>query len=379
MPALSIARLEKLPRNAFGKILLAALPAAGAGVLVNHLIDGWVASLVVGATTCAVVYVLFIMVLRPHPEDVRALAAAGCDVVVCDDGLQHYALRRDVEIEVIDGRRRYGNGHVLPAGPLREPVERGARCDFRVVNLPPGESADAQTGFGEWPMRLSGESAVPVLRGRAQPLTSFAGQRVHAVAGIGDPERFFAMLRALGIAVVPHAFSDHHRYVAGDFQFGSELPLLMTEKDAVKCERFADRRFWSRPVEADAVLALLTREPLVLTNVPRLNDVRTMQTLLAQMGVDLAQGLDRLVKLRDGPGRGVSAPWHACLLGQQDLDFGRGALLAGNQLDAARAARPRLSRALIVPSGTPTSRATSWTERSAMWCSTSAWRWDSGS
>jgi tetraacyldisaccharide 4'-kinase len=188
---------------------------------------------------------------RDRAAAAKALADAGCDVVVCDDGLQHYALRRDVEIEVIDGRRRYGNGRVLPAGPLREPIERGARCDFRVVNLPLGEQADSQTGFGEWPMRLSGDSAVPTLGGRRQPLVSFAGQRVHAVAGIGDPERFFSMLRALGIAVVPHAFSDHHRYVADDFQFGSDLPVLMTEKDAVKCAAFAGSRHYKVPVRAD--------------------------------------------------------------------------------------------------------------------------------
>ncbi len=188
---------------------------------------------------------------RDRAAAAKALADAGCDVVVCDDGLQHYALRRDVEIEVIDGRRRYGNGHVLPAGPLREPVERGTHCDFRVVNLPLGEPVDGQTGFGEWPMRLSGNSAVPVLGGRPQPLASFAGQRVHAVAGIGDPERFFSMLRALEIAVVPHAFSDHHRYVAGDFQFGSDLPLLMTEKDAVKCAAFAGARHFKVPVRAE--------------------------------------------------------------------------------------------------------------------------------
>lgn len=188
---------------------------------------------------------------RDRAAAARELAESGCDVVVCDDGLQHYALRRDVEIEVIDGRRRYGNGHVLPAGPLREPVERGARCDFRVVNLPLGESVETQTGFGEWPMRLVGDSAVPVKGGRPRSLASFAGQRVHAVAGIGDPERFFSMLRALGVAVVPHAFGDHHRYVAGDFEFGSDLPVLLTEKDAVKCTAFASGRHFKVPVRAD--------------------------------------------------------------------------------------------------------------------------------
>jgi tetraacyldisaccharide 4'-kinase len=185
---------------------------------------------------------------RDRVAAAQALAAAGCDIVLCDDGLQHYRLRRDIEIEVVDGRRRYGNGRLLPAGPLREPVERGNACDFRVVNLPPTETAGA--GFGEWPMHLLASRAVPVLGGRPQPLSTFAGQRVHAVAGIGDPERFFAMLRRLDIAVVPHAFPDHHRYVAADFQFGSDLPVLMTEKDAVKCVDFAGARHYSVPVDA---------------------------------------------------------------------------------------------------------------------------------
>ncbi len=194
-----------------------------------------------------------------------ALVAIGCDIIVSDDGLQHYRLVRDVEIEVVDGRRRYGNGLLLPAGPLREPVVRGAACDFRVVNLPPAGDDDASAGFGEWPMRLLADRALPVLGGRAQPLSAYVGQRVHAVAGIGDPERFFAMLRALGIAIVPHAFADHHRYVAADFQFGSDLPVLMTEKDAVKCVAFASLRHYSVPVCAELPeafwVALLDRLP----------------------------------------------------------------------------------------------------------------------
>ena len=202
---------------------------------------------------------------RDRVAAARALADTGCDIVLCDDGLQHYRLRRDVEIEVIDGRRRYGNGRLLPAGPLREPIERGGQCDFRVVNLPPTETSGA--GFGEWPMHLLASRAVPVLGGRAQLLSTFAGQRVHAVAGIGDPERFFSMLRALDIAVVPHAFPDHHRYSAADFQFGSDLPVLMTEKDAVKCVAFAGARHFSVPVDAQLPeafwIALLERLSLL--------------------------------------------------------------------------------------------------------------------
>jgi tetraacyldisaccharide 4'-kinase len=203
---------------------------------------------------------------RDRVAAARALAAAGCDIVVCDDGLQHYRLARNMEIEVIDGRRRYGNGQLLPAGPLREPPERAARCDFRVVNLPAG---GAEAGFGEWPMHLLPGDAQPLVGGRARPLAAFAGQRVHAVAGIGNPERFFEMLRGLGIAVVPHAFADHHRYAAGDFDFGSRLPVLMTEKDAVKCRALADAQFHAVPVRAElpeafwiSLLDKLPRRPM---------------------------------------------------------------------------------------------------------------------
>ncbi|MCJ0824659.1 tetraacyldisaccharide 4'-kinase [Luteimonas sp. 50] len=192
----------------------------------------------------------------------RALVAEGCDIVVCDDGLQHYRLARDLEIEVLDAHRRHGNRRLLPAGPLREPVERAAACDFHVANAGDG---DANVGFGEWPMRLLSGHALPLLGGRPQPLSSFAGQRVHAVAGIGDPERFFAMLRGLGIAVVPHAFADHHRFEADDFQFGSDLPVLMTEKDAVKCTAFVGDRHYSVPIRAELPeafwIALLDRLP----------------------------------------------------------------------------------------------------------------------
>lgn len=193
----------------------------------------------------------------------RALAQAGCDIVVCDDGLQHYRLQRDLEIEVIDGRRRYGNGELLPAGPLREPAGRGDACDFRVLNT--GSDPDLAAAFGEWPMWLQPGDALPMAGGRPRALSTFAGQRVHAVAGIGDPERFFAMLRTLGIAVVPHAFGDHHHYVRDDLRFGSDLPVLLTAKDAVKCAAFANDRYFTVPVRAELPeafwVALLDRLP----------------------------------------------------------------------------------------------------------------------
>ncbi|BCT93509.1 tetraacyldisaccharide 4'-kinase [Lysobacter helvus] len=202
---------------------------------------------------------------RDRVAAARALAQAGCDIVVCDDGLQHYRLARDVEIDVADGRRGRGNGQLLPAGPLREPIERAMRCDFRVVNVGAGGDGEGIAGFGEWPMQLVPGDAHPLVGGRPRPLASFAGQRVHAVAGIGNPDRFFAMLRDRGIAVVPHAFSDHHVYVAADFEFGSKLPVLMTEKDAVKCRALADADFHSVPVRAELPeafwIALLDRLP----------------------------------------------------------------------------------------------------------------------
>ncbi|WP_295973624.1 tetraacyldisaccharide 4'-kinase [uncultured Xanthomonas sp.] len=189
---------------------------------------------------------------RDRVAAARALLQAGCDIVVCDDGLQHYRLQRDIEIEVVDGQRRYGNGRLLPAGPLREPVARGNECDFRVINL--GQASDSgalEAGFGEWAMRLRIDSAQPLRGGRARPLRSFAGQRVHAVAGIAHPQRFFDMLRAQGIGVVPHAFPDHHQYRAADLAFGSELPVLMTEKDAVKCAAFVNDWCFSVPLVAE--------------------------------------------------------------------------------------------------------------------------------
>jgi tetraacyldisaccharide 4'-kinase len=204
---------------------------------------------------------------RDRVAAARALADAGCDVIVCDDGLQHYRLARDVEIEVQDARRRYGNGRLLPAGPLREPVERAADCAFRVLNLGVAGAGEAQreSGFGEWPMRLQAGPAQSLQGSRTQPLSAFAGQRVHAVAGIGDPDRFFAMLRDAGIAVVPHAFPDHHAYSSADFEFGSRLPVLMTEKDAVKCAAFADAQWFMVPVAAQLPeafwAALLDRLP----------------------------------------------------------------------------------------------------------------------
>jgi tetraacyldisaccharide 4'-kinase len=182
---------------------------------------------------------------RDRARAATLLLERGVDVVIADDGLQNPALARDIEICVIDGQRRFGNGRLLPAGPLREPLARLADIPFRVCN---GGAAQA----GEIPMRLVGDMAVPVARkAGVRPLESFAGERVHAIAAIGNPERFFDGLRAHGIEVVVHAFPDHHAFVASDLAFGDERPVLMTEKDAVKCTAFASANFWCVPVRAE--------------------------------------------------------------------------------------------------------------------------------
>lgn len=165
---------------------------------------------------------------------------AGCDVILADDGLQHWRLARDVEIEVVDGARRYGNGCLIPAGPLRElPRDTG----LRVVN---GGAVDK---VGEWRMDLQLTSAVSLACGERKPLSEFAGQPVHALAGIGNPARFFAALRAEGVIVAEHAFPDHHAYRPEDFT-GMLGAILMTEKDAVKCRGLGLDHAWSVPVEA---------------------------------------------------------------------------------------------------------------------------------
>jgi tetraacyldisaccharide 4'-kinase len=172
-----------------------------------------------------------------HPE---------CDVIVTDDGLQHYALRRDLEICVVDGRG-FGNGFLQPAGPLREPRSRLRSVDAVVTH----GAKDIQG----YKMTLEGDRLVRFTDARdVRAAKSFAGQRVHAVAGIGDPKRFFLQLAGFGLKLVPHPFPDHHRFRAEDLEFGDNDPVVMTEKDAVKCKRIVrgnpQAHFWVFPVSA---------------------------------------------------------------------------------------------------------------------------------
>lgn len=168
-----------------------------------------------------------------------------CDVLICDDGLQHYRLARDVEIVVVDSVRRFGNGRLLPAGPLREPMGRLGSVDFVVSN-----GADALSG--NVAMVLKGTILRNMLDAdKILPVENFIGQAVHAVAGIGNPDRFFDQLQALGLLIKQHPFPDHHAYQPADLNFDDRLPVVMTEKDAVKCVAFADTDWWYLEVNAE--------------------------------------------------------------------------------------------------------------------------------
>lgn len=172
-----------------------------------------------------------------------ALRAAGCDLILCDDGLQHYGLQRDLEIVVIDAVRQLGNGWLLPAGPLREMPSRLQTASLVISN------GARIPGLAEHVMRLQPSSCVNLKNENSTDLSQFAGQCVHAVAGIGNPGRFFQTLRDAGIEVIEHPFPDHHAYQASDFPW-RDRPVLMTEKDAVKCADFADDNHWFVAVRA---------------------------------------------------------------------------------------------------------------------------------
>ncbi len=181
------------------------------------------------------------------PDRVAAANAllkySNCDLIITDDGLQHYRLKRDIEIVVVDGERRFGNGHCLPAGPLREPQSRLDEVDFIIAN--------GLARRGEFAMSLE-PAGLKSLENDVflQSIEDLAGQRVHALAGIGNPQRFFQLLRSRGLEVIEHSFPDHHDYQLQDLAFTDSLPILMTEKDAVKCRRFANQKMWYVPVNA---------------------------------------------------------------------------------------------------------------------------------
>jgi tetraacyldisaccharide 4'-kinase len=185
---------------------------------------------------------------RNRPAAAQLLIGAGCNVIVSDDGLQHYALARDCEVIIVDGDRRFGNGWLLPAGPLREGLARLKAADAVVVNGGPAIIADHVSIAGALRMRLAAERAISLRYGTAKPLREFSGQSVHAIAAIGNPQRFFEMLQAFGINVIAHPLPDHAHLQMDDISFADDLAVLMTEKDAVKCTEIAGPHHWCVPV-----------------------------------------------------------------------------------------------------------------------------------
>jgi tetraacyldisaccharide 4'-kinase len=187
--------------------------------------------------------------LAAHPE---------CNALISDDGLQHYALARDVEIAVVDGERGFGNGMLLPAGPLREPLRRLDSVDALVVNGTPLFLRETlPSDVPAFDMTLGGRMFYDLLNPAQQAGPEhFARQRVHAVAAIGNPHHFFNHLQQLGLTFTAHPFPDHHAFNASDLAYADADAVLVTEKDAVKCEQFNSGIFWALQVDAEVDLAL---------------------------------------------------------------------------------------------------------------------------
>lgn len=170
-----------------------------------------------------------------------------CDLIISDDGLQHYQMARDIEIVVIDGKRGFGNGRCLPAGPLREPLTRLSLVDFVVVN------GDVEVRLDQvhhdMTIMPKGFHEVSTFHPYLGPALK---QQVHGVAGIGNPNRFFDQLRRMGYDVIEHTFADHHAYTLGDFEFDDGVtPILMTEKDAVKCHAIGKDNWYFLKIDVE--------------------------------------------------------------------------------------------------------------------------------
>ena len=173
------------------------------------------------------------------------LANSDCNIILSDDGLQHYRLKRDIEIAIVDGSRQFGNGFCLPSGPLRERVSRLKQVDIVVDHcVQIGDESDDS-------FSLQFSDAINLKTGEMKSVESFQDHPVHAVAGIGHPARFFNQLRKNDLDVIEHGFPDHHVFSSHDLIFGDEFQVLMTEKDAVKCQGFSNDHLWYVPVNAN--------------------------------------------------------------------------------------------------------------------------------
>ena len=193
---------------------------------------------------------------RDRVRAAQMLIDEGADLIIADDGLQHLKLDRDYEICVVDGRRWFGNRFVLPAGPLREPAARATAVDQILVNGQTERTLETSTEQNAIPFELVATEAARLNGSLVRPLERFEGNSVHAVAAIGNPARFFDLLRRHGIDVVEHAHPDHARLPRRELEFGDGRPVFVTEKDAVKLGSDFGDAHWSVPVELDVDPAL---------------------------------------------------------------------------------------------------------------------------
>lgn len=194
------------------------------------------------------------MVVCVHRSDaVRTLLKyyPECNIVLSDDGLQHYRMQRDIEVIVVDGERQFGNQMMLPAGPLREPLSRLNMADFVVVN---NGHLD-----GAYNMKLQPKKWVCMANQATRPLDCWSAVSVHAVAGVGNPGRFFQTLHGWCGEVSEHQYPDHYQYQSGELDYPDSMPVLMTAKDAVKYEEFANERHWYLDVDVLVEADMLER------------------------------------------------------------------------------------------------------------------------
>ena len=181
----------------------------------------------------------------------QLLKAHDCNVIVSDDGMQHYKLPRDIQIAVIDGKRQLGNGYSLPAGPLREKKERLDSCDLIVMN---GKSSLEKNTHREnqFEMTLSGQILINLFSNEEKPLSDFSDLEVQALTGIGNPQRFYSTLKAYGLKLTENSFPDHFAFEENDLSFSDDSIVIMTEKDAVKCKLLigSAKHYWYLPITA---------------------------------------------------------------------------------------------------------------------------------
>jgi len=180
-----------------------------------------------------------VVIFPNRPKAIKSLIEKyNCDIIISDDGLQHYSMARNIEIAVIDGQRKFGNGFLLPAGPLRESISRLKSVDFVIYN-----TIDMHLHPAIMLTKVNDPS-------KHIKVDELCGKKIHACAGIGNPQRFFDTLRQLNLQIIEHPFSDHYNFKSSDIDYGDEI-VIMTEKDAVKCTSFVHNNHWFLPVTAE--------------------------------------------------------------------------------------------------------------------------------